>query len=241
MPKLPAQARAHVNRYLELRQKSKALHNAIVSTLDKKLLLDAARELGMLRRKQIVFECESETDIFMDHCIYDHLRAGRTPIDLYFDQNPPAAGSDEALLAEAMKSAQFSLLTIEAVEPGIGAHVRTPPPVSRFFLTDIALSKTMVPGEMLIARYIDVEGIVMSSGASIPLDEFSGLQVMMIMMQESMSASEIGKELSARAFGSKFNTAVLRACLQTGASEFVGYRDPSRATPKRHRSLKHAS
>src|SRR5215216_7371020 len=98
--------------YHRLRELSRSLHNRLIKQIPKPVLTSSAERLGLLSpgrgrhgEEVLLLEDEYEISVLMDFCLYHGRQAGRTVIDRALAEAPPAAGSDERLLLQAMQEA----------------------------------------------------------------------------------------------------------------------------------------
>jgi hypothetical protein len=102
-----------LTRYRRLRQISKELHQAVLDVVAPKVVLDWAKRLGLARARTVLLESEQEMILAEDLAIY-LTRPGRPhPLNRYARAARLPPGSDEAIVLEAMRQAQFSLWRIE--------------------------------------------------------------------------------------------------------------------------------
>jgi hypothetical protein len=102
-----------LTRYRRLRQISKELHQAVLDVVAPKVVLDWAKRLGLARGRTVLLESEQEMILAEDLAIY-LAKPGRShPLDRYTQAARIPPGSDEAIVLEAMRRAQFSLWRIE--------------------------------------------------------------------------------------------------------------------------------
>ena len=114
-------ARAEVlARYRHLREISKAHHTKAFDFLSPAALMQQARRLGLADGRKLILDSSNELDLVSDLVIHT-AEAGRSrAIDRYARNAPPPAGSDEALVLDAMRNARFAVLSVEARHPAVG-------------------------------------------------------------------------------------------------------------------------
>ncbi len=237
MSLLKSQAPASVERYLQLRERSRELHNAIIGTIDSKLMEECAKRLGLMRRGTFVFENEEEMAVWMDYCVYDHLRAGRNAVQRYFALHPPQPGTDDELMAAAMCQAVYRLLSIEGVWRGVGVEVLDVATQEAFLVTDIGLSRTAQRGFLMATRILHVGNIWMTTGAGIPLQPETMLQLM-AEAGRFEARLERFKTRPGRESDVDFSTWLIRACLRTQATQCVNYEDIEHAAYGEHYEMR---
>src|SRR5437868_6983491 len=167
-PVTPEQTRL-LARYKQLRQVGLQLNNRLVATLTKSALNERGKKLGMLKKNTLVLDSEDEIAVLMDYCLHDIRQQGANAIERYLAESPPAADSDEMVLLQALRQARFTILVLEAAEPGFGVQVRDLLRDEVLFLIDVGFSRTAPPGLMLAARIMAPQGIWQTTGAALPL------------------------------------------------------------------------
>ena len=199
----------------------------LVKTLDKKALDEGGRRLGMLRGKTLVFGTEDEMSVLMDYCIYHYRTGGRNAVERSMERTPPAPGSDDRVVLDAMLQSHYSLFQVVDVTRGVGVTVLDLLRDETGFLVDIGLGSSAVEDMVLATRVIPFEGFLTTGGAGLPID----LPAMKV----------IGREID-RVFGaavkdvSRFTpdqeddlaALVIRLGLKAGVSSRIEYRDPDK-------------
>ena len=214
-------------RYKHLRQVGLELNNRLVKTLSKSTLEEGGKKLGIFKNNAITLDTEDEISVLMDCCIHDLRRQGKNAIEHYLAESPPAADSDEMVLLQALRQARFSLFVVEAVEPGVGVHVRDLLRDEPLFLVDVGFSRSTPLGMILAARVMAPEGIGMTTGAALPIgalppgDRGRFLQDKVTRFKDADFRNLSPEEASELA------TTVIRNCLQHGAAEHIKYVEPA--------------
>ena len=218
--------------YHRLREVSRALHNRLIKQIPKALLTVSAERLGLLspapgRRGEdiLLLDDEYEISVLMDYCLYHGRQDGRTVIDQALADAPPAAGSDELLLLQAMQHARFSVFAVEEAAPGIGVHVRDLLRDERLFLVDIGFSQTADPGLLLAGNIISIPDLSMTTGAMLPVDR-TIVEDLLQHLPERFSTATVSqfRQLSPDD-QSELAGFVIHACLAGGAASYVEARD----------------
>jgi len=219
-----------VDHYQRLRQKQRALYNDLMDRLPEGLLVECAERLGIASKDQgpgrplLIFDDEHEMSVLMDYCIYHGRRDGQTVIDRMLAESPPPAGTDELVLLQAMQQVDYSMFMVEKVIPGLGVSVRDALHDEQFVLVDLGLSQSATPGFVLAGNLVSPAGITMTTGAILPVDLDSLVELRAELDEQFHDASsrdpasdpELQAELAAL---------VIRACLATGASSQVIEKD----------------
>jgi hypothetical protein len=207
-----------VARYQRLRAVCRTLNNAMVAGLSKDALHEGGRKLGLRRDDTFVFANESDTAVLMDYCLYHVRRNGRTMVEQYYRDNPPAPGTDESTCLQAMQNTIYSLFRVDDVEPGVGLAVTDLATDEEFLLVDIGLSQSAPPGVVFLSRLLLFEGFAATGGAAIALGQLPPAEI------ASFSAS--WKRVSASRDTEYDPGPLICAVLHRGASEHMRYWDP---------------
>jgi SEC-C motif-containing protein len=209
------------------------------------VLAASAERLGLLspapgRRGEevLLLEDEYEISVLMDYCLYHGRRDGCTVVDQALADAPPAAGSDELLLLEAMQGARFSVFAVEEVAPGIGVHVRDLLRDELLFLVDIGFSQTATPGLLLAGNVICLPELSMTTGAMLPVNRMV-VEGLLQHLPERFATATVRqfRQLSPHD-QSELAGFVIHACLAGGAASYVEARDVKTGLrpPSAHRS-----
>lgn len=215
-------------RYKHLRQVGLELNNRLVETLPRSVLDEGGKKLGILKRNVLTLDTEDELSVLMDYCIYDVRRKGANAVEHYLTTSPPAGDSDEMVLLQAMRQARYTLVAVEAVEPGVGVHVRDLLRDESLFLVDIGFSRTASRGMVLAARVMAPEGTSITTGAPLlvgvlpPAERDKFLDALL----GPFKGADFRNLSPGRA--SELVATIIRTCLRRGAAERIEYVDPGR-------------
>ena len=141
-------------RYRHLRQISKEQHQAVLDVIGLNVVLTWAKRLGLAQGRTRLLESELELLLAEDLAIY-LSRPGRShPLDRYARAARLAPGSDQAILLEAMRQAQFSLWRLERRHETTGLILRDLLRGGEAWLLDETMAKTAPPGLEFAARLL---------------------------------------------------------------------------------------
>ncbi len=157
------------NGYQHWRAVGVSLNNLLVKRLSKSELDTGAKKLGLLKGGVMVFDSEDECAYLMDYCIHHVRTSGRNAVERELIARSDAPESDELTCLQALQHTIYSVFLVEAVEPGLGVHVRDLRSQGELFVLDLGFGSSAVPGLILATRIISVAGINMTGGAAIPL------------------------------------------------------------------------
>jgi hypothetical protein len=159
---------------LQYRQSLAKLHDRIFASLgaDTASILDeAAAALALLVEDDLLAETEFELAVVGDYALYDVRHDGRSAVERYRDQRRPASRSKEGLLLAGMVAAHCSAFVVETVEPEVGFAVRDALGGPRRFVIVPGLAAIASEGNAFVARLVEVDGVTIPTGPSLPLDE----------------------------------------------------------------------
>ena len=220
-----------LTRYQHLRRIGLDLNNRLVERLDRSVLDEGGKKLGILRRKVLTLDTEDELAVLMDFCLHDVRRNGVTAIERYLTDSPPSPDSDEWILLQALRQARFSLFVVELAEPGVGVHVRDLLRDELRFLVDVGLGLTAKVGMVLAARIMAPDGIGMTTGAALPIG-----------VRPTIDRAQYVDDLKVRGLdygnlspteSSELAATIIRSCLRHGAAERVEYVEPGQLPARR--------
>ena len=157
-------------RYRRLREISKQHHHEILKNLSRDALLHQGRRLGLARGKTLILDDMDEMSYVFDLAIYTAAPERSRAIDRYARSARLAAGSDEALVLEAMRAARFSILAIERHHETAGLIATDLFRRAKVWLVDIGLESSMSAGEIIATRLFAPERFSMTAGVSVPFD-----------------------------------------------------------------------
>lgn len=162
--------------YKQLRRAGIQLNNRLTATLDKSILHEGGKKLGLLKRNVLELETQDEIAVLMDFCLHDIRRNGVTAIERYMNEASHSQSGDEWILLHAWQEAHYALEVVESIEPGVGVHVRDLLRDEPIFLVDVGFSSSARSGLVLATRVVAPEGITMTGGAALPLGVMSAAE-----------------------------------------------------------------
>jgi len=155
--------------YKHLRQMGMALMTRISKSLPRELILQAARDLGLLdKRRMIVYDREDELSFIMDRAIHDIPWPEQRWIEIYYQDEAAKLSLDQQAYLKAHIEPVFSLHEVSKVSRGRGAWVVDLLRPEEFFLMDTGLGMTAKEGYLLAGRIIRLNGLYFTSGVTMP-------------------------------------------------------------------------
>lgn len=167
---LIAEPAALLRRYRQLRAMMRDLHTELMHTLPKGMFTECGRKLGLLVDGTLVFDSEDEASVLMDYCLYDGWSGQHNAVTRFRAKQPYAAGTDQALLLDAMSRARYSLFQVERVADGVGVNCRDILRGDGGTIVDEGLGNTAVPGVVVAGRLVVLPELSMTTGAALAVD-----------------------------------------------------------------------
>jgi hypothetical protein len=123
----------------------KELNSKLTQHLDKKEIYRDAKDLGLLRKKTLVFNSVDHASVLMDYCI--HNPSGKKScIDLYIEQSSLEQVSDEMMMLKALRESVFSIVQVHRTENGYLCYVGDVLQDQDIVLADVGLGSSSAPG-----------------------------------------------------------------------------------------------
>ena len=211
-------------RYKAMRAISFRLNNDVLPKYASAgVLKEAGRQLGVWKHETMVFDTEDQVGVLMDYAYYDCFRRGENAVARYAAENPPAPTSDEEALLAAMKEAFFSIFQVEEVISNVGVRVSDLLTRRRHLIVDLGFAETTVPDFVIASRILPFEDFAITGGAALPVDADALEDI-----RDHLRARRIAlKHLDSmdRQTRADLNAAIIRICLDNGASEDIEYRE----------------
>ena len=155
--------------YKHLRQIGMPLMTTVSKSLPRELILQAARDLRLLDKKQtIVCDTEDEFSFIMDRAIHDIPWPKQRWIEIYYQDEAAKLSLDQQAYLKAHMQPVFSLYEMSQVSRGRGAWLVDLLRPEKFFLMDTGLGMTAKEGYLLASRIIHLNGLYFTSGVSMP-------------------------------------------------------------------------
>lgn len=219
---LPTITAMDIERYQQFRQLSRRLMSLITKTIPREAMQEMGEALGIMRKNTLVLDTMDVSSVLMDSCLFDWIRGGKNLVEKYVDTHPPTPGTDEHLLLQAYCRAKYRLLIPRAISPGAATYWLDTLSGEPIVLMDISLSQSIARGFQgsLATRTAPLGSCWITTGAPLPVsDKKTGEMLLKTirrgnLLEDRTSAGE-----------HRLVTAVIRACLDSGAAEYVRYED----------------
>ena len=230
-----------VARYQHLRQATRPITNQLIGTLSKKAMQEAGEKLGILRDGVLVFGSEDETAVLMDYCLFDFREQGMNAIERRLVQDPPPADSEELLILQGLRNARYSLFIVEAIQPGVGLHLRDLLTDVTIFIVDINFSNSAQEGLVLAARIVTIDGINMTTGASLPVAVIPASEMKEFVHRYLPQIRALAGQKESPEQASELAATIIQACLRDGASSRVRYAEPGEKVEREPLTTRHSA
>lgn len=200
----------------------RSLHDAIVASTDPVVVNLCAQKLGLAYKGEIALGAPDELIVLYDYTLYEHRVGGQTPIERFAKASPPAEGSDQAMLLNAMLAAKYSIYEITRVEPLLGVEVRDIIRETTLFLVDYGFSISATPDMWFAGHTVVLPQLNMTTGAFLPADDSVVQEALRRRAKFAAAAGGTLKDLT-REQQTELATTVTRMALRNGAGEMIAY------------------
>jgi hypothetical protein len=207
-------------RYRHLREISKRHNQNILDFISGDAFLHQARRLGLAHGRTLILDDMDEMNYVHDLVIHT-AQAGRSrAIDRYAKSTRLVAGSDEALVLEAMRAARFSILVIERRHEAAGLVATDLFRRTEVWLVDIGLESSMPEGAMMATRLYTPERFSMTAGVNVPFD-LEIVEDLHAALPRRLGEGKLADLIDDR----RFAETIYRVALADGIMDRIAYRD----------------
>jgi hypothetical protein len=212
-----------LTRYRRLRAISKEHHNAAFQFLSPGAVMQHLRRLGLAHRGRLVLASDSEATLASDLALYTAPPGRSRALDRYARNVPQPAGSDEALMLDAMRNARFAVLVMRRRHPAEGLVYTDMFREEDIWLVDEGHETWFEEGLMLTARYCTPGPFSMTAGVGIPAD--------IDFLEEALDAvPHLMRKPKRQAIDDpRFAEAIYRAAIREGIMGQISFQDPPAA------------
>lgn len=221
-----------VGQYQQYRAIAWDLNNkALLEYLSRAVLTTAGKRLGMLRKNTLLMDHEDEIGLVMDYATHDVWERGGNAVSRYRADVPPDPRSDEYAVVKALSESFCTLIEVVQVLPRVGVRVADQWADREDLLLDMGFSRTARKRMVLATRIFPFEEFVTTSGAALPVDA----ELLREIQDSILPRYKIEQEGRCTLAGGRrkvadLTAAVIRLCLQSGASDRIQY-EPVVAEP----------
>jgi hypothetical protein len=160
-----------ISRYRHLRAICKQHHNAAIKFVGGPTMMEIGRRIGLVHDNTIICDSVDDMAFVFDLALYTSKHGRSRGIDRYARTVRAAAASDEALMLKAAQAARFTLWRVEGRHKTAGLNIWDIGHDRLLWLMDEGFEATARVGDIFAGRLTAVDDFVMTTGASVPLDE----------------------------------------------------------------------
>lgn len=214
-----------VAHYKELRKIVFELQNdALLKYVSKRNLNFCGKKLGIMQNNTFVLDDMDQIGVIMDYCIYDYREGGLNAVSMYIADSQLDPDSDEYAVVNAMSESFYTLVQVDDILPGVGVRINDLMGNRQFLLIDMGLSQTAVDDIVLATRLLPFEDFVMTSGAALPVDRETLVEIFDVAFQQygNMDNGNITFDMQQKA---DLTAAIIRLCLENDSSSQIEYGD----------------
>lgn len=157
-------------RYRRLRAICRNHGNEVINRVPTKTLFGWGKRLGLVRRKTFVADGFEELSLAFDLAVYA-ARPGKTPpVERYRRTAGFAAGSDEAIMLNAMCDSRFSLFVVKRRHAAAGLVLDDLFRRQEIWLMDEGFEASAPEGMAFASRVVKPDHFHITTGAVVPVD-----------------------------------------------------------------------
>jgi hypothetical protein len=209
-------------RYQQLREISKRHHHEALRLVSPDAMLQQARRLGLAEGKTLILDDMDEMFYVYDLAIHTAPPGRSRAIDRYARSARLPAGSDDALVLEAMRGACFAILFIERRHASAGLIATDIFRRSNVWLVDLGLEASAAERTMIATRLITPEQFSMTAGVQVPFD-MALIEDIYCELPRGLSKRSLPDLIEDR----RFAETIYRVALADGIMDRVRYWEPS--------------
>jgi hypothetical protein len=208
-------------RYRRLREISKHHHSETMKFLSKDSLLHHARRLGLAVGNTLIADSMDELMLATDLAVHTAPKERSRAIDRYARSVRLTADSDEALVLEAMRGAQFSIISIKCRHETAGLMVEDLFRRRELWLVDEGMERSLPDGSMMATRLYTPDRFSMTAGVGVPFDADCLADVL-------EEVPQLGRKTMEDALDDRrFAEAMYRVAIADGLMAQVAFEDPA--------------
>jgi hypothetical protein len=205
--------------YRHLRAITKQHLGGALKHLSKNAIKEAARRLGLWSAGKLVLDSPDELNLVFDVAVFDTRNGHSRALDRYARAHPPAAGSDEAVVLDALQHCRFRIIRVLQRYAIAGLVVLDTATQEELWVMDEGLEMTAGTGMGLGTRLLRGDGFHMTTGAAVPV-------TVPVLKEAIASRSAWQKESPSRFVDDPhFPEAVYAAALRQGKMQFMKFAD----------------
>lgn len=208
--------------YRKRRQESMAIVQRFVKNINKEVLMQSAKQLGLYYKKSIAIETEQALDVLFNHTIFHYLHNGMKMIDRFAREALIAQKMSEEKLAmlDVLQQASYGILSVRETLSFGGTYVEDVLNNKTFLLMDEGLSFSASKRLIIATTYITFPEFSMTTGAALPMNNCLDTVDMLIedfdLKSKLFSVLPLKQQL-------KFVASLTQEALEQGALEQIGF------------------
>ncbi len=156
-----------IERYKTIREFGLRLNHKIINShLDRNILFESVKVLGIIQGDTFVFDSEEETSVLMDFSLHEYKSNNRNTIEIYRER----IGGQNEIEREILDSLILSYTSLFKVIAMSGNTLILKDVLTKedknIKVIDISFSETATPGLLIFTRLIPFNDLTMTSGIS---------------------------------------------------------------------------
>lgn len=156
--------------FAAIRERLTSLHSELLRLQSPDDIYAAARHLGLLHKKTIVFGNEAEQTILFDYLNYSYRPRGFNSAELYLRTAPEKPDPFSQALLEAMSRAMYTIIRIDALKKQADSvHITDILLESSSVMLDHNLSRNALVGSGIAGHLLRFDDFSMATGGMVPL------------------------------------------------------------------------
>ncbi|MBA2650015.1 MAG: hypothetical protein H0U75_10570 [Legionella sp.] len=188
----------------------------------KDMIQQAAKQLGLAHKKNVVVENEQELGVLFNHILFHYVHNGikiieRCAREVYLTKKWP---QEKLQMLDTLQNASYGVLSVLETLPFGGLYVEDCLNDKVFLLMDEGLSFSAQKGLMIATSYLIFPEFAMTTGAALPViyhvDKLDDLIDEFDINYRSFSDLNLKQQ-------SKFATQLTKHCLHHGSLDHVGF------------------
>jgi hypothetical protein len=214
-----------VERYRRMRKISNRHHNAALDFLTRPAMIEPAKRLGLASGNTLILDSDEEMALVCDLAVHTAKPGRSRAIDRYARAMAFAPGSEEDLVLEAIRVAQFSVWSVVRRHDVAGLIVADAMSQEETWLMDEHMTRSLSPGYMFAARLSRPAAFAMTCGVIVPIDPET--------FHDELHDNDAALRLARRAQSvgdAAFAATVYRIAIDSGMMETIRFENPTYAS-----------
>ncbi len=208
--------------YRKRRQESMEIVQRFVKNINKEVLMQSAKQLGLYYKKSIAIETEQALDVLFNHTIFHYLHNGMKMLDRFARETLINQKQSEEKLAmlDILQQASYGILSVKETLSFGGTYVEDVLNNKTFLLMDEGLSFSASKRLTIATTYITFPEFSMTTGAALPINDC--LDTLDMLIEDFELENKLFSELQPKQ-QLKFVVSLTQEALKRGALEQIGF------------------